>query len=212
MDTLNNFHCETHGYHSVVMKRTCLVAYTDWIDLKSNLQGNMPRMFGFEPSLFRGGMYRRHKESFNQDIHYRRGCRISKQEAGKYVFLLIDKTHALQHARCSSTTVGQPISLYYGWSTKPARYDRIADSNHSLTRQIATNWRSFNHCQWTTVLHQWTIPVCNNPMEIDLVILVAKGEALHDQSSVQEIDDLSKQKRHVKSGEVLRHAGSTNFV
>ncbi|KAG8319842.1 hypothetical protein J6590_083092 [Homalodisca vitripennis] len=42
---------------------------------------------------------------------------------------------------------------------------------------------------------------CNNPMEIDLVILVAKGEALHDQSSVQEIDDLSKQKRHVKSGE-----------
>ncbi|KAG8289013.1 hypothetical protein J6590_007769 [Homalodisca vitripennis] len=53
---------------------------------------------------------------------------------------------------------------------------------------------------------------CNNPMEIDLVILVAKGEALHDQSSVQEIDDLSKQKRHVKSGEVLRHAGSTNFV
>ncbi|KAG8331491.1 hypothetical protein J6590_041105 [Homalodisca vitripennis] len=45
-------------------------------------------------------------------------------------------------------------------------------------------------------------------MEIDLVILVAKGEALHDQSSVQEIDDLSKQKRHVKSGEVLRHAGS----
>ncbi|KAG8331420.1 hypothetical protein J6590_042187 [Homalodisca vitripennis] len=38
-------------------------------------------------------------------------------------------------------------------------------------------------------------------MEIDLVILVAKGEALHDQSSVQEIDDLSKQKRHVKSGE-----------
>ncbi|KAG8281255.1 hypothetical protein J6590_062868 [Homalodisca vitripennis] len=53
---------------------------------------------------------------------------------------------------------------------------------------------------------------CNNPMETDLVILVAKGEALHDQSSVQEIDDLSKQKRHVKSGEVLRHAGSTNFV
>ncbi|KAG8266951.1 hypothetical protein J6590_061091 [Homalodisca vitripennis] len=53
---------------------------------------------------------------------------------------------------------------------------------------------------------------CNNPMEIDLVILVAKGEALHDQSSVQEIDDLSKQKQHVKSGEVLRHAGSTNFV
>ncbi|KAG8240522.1 hypothetical protein J6590_106657 [Homalodisca vitripennis] len=45
-------------------------------------------------------------------------------------------------------------------------------------------------------------------MEIDLVILVAKGEALHDQSSVQEIDDLSKQKRHVKSGEVLRHAGT----
>ncbi|KAG8293886.1 hypothetical protein J6590_007552 [Homalodisca vitripennis] len=45
-------------------------------------------------------------------------------------------------------------------------------------------------------------------MEIDLVILVAKGEALHDQSSVQEIDDLSKQKRHVKSGEVLRHAGN----
>ncbi|KAG8249563.1 hypothetical protein J6590_017547 [Homalodisca vitripennis] len=33
-------------------------------------------------------------------------------------------------------------------------------------------------------------------MEIDLVILVAKGEALHDQSSVQEIDDLSKQKRY----------------
>ncbi|KAG8288246.1 hypothetical protein J6590_021010 [Homalodisca vitripennis] len=56
------------------------------------------------------------------------------------------------------------------------------------------------------------ISLCNNPMEIDLVILVAKGEALHDQSSVQEIDDLSKQKRHVKSGEVLRHAGSTNFV
>ncbi|KAG8330286.1 hypothetical protein J6590_066952 [Homalodisca vitripennis] len=53
---------------------------------------------------------------------------------------------------------------------------------------------------------------CNNPLEIDLVILVAKGEALHDQSSVQEIDDLSKQKRHVKSGEVLRRAGSTNFV
>ncbi|KAG8294974.1 hypothetical protein J6590_090971, partial [Homalodisca vitripennis] len=46
-----------------------------------------------------------------------------------------------------------------------------------------------------------TILRCNNPMEIDLVILVAKGEALHDQSSVQEIDDLSKQKRHVKSGE-----------
>ncbi|KAG8273753.1 hypothetical protein J6590_014389 [Homalodisca vitripennis] len=45
-------------------------------------------------------------------------------------------------------------------------------------------------------------------MEIDLVILVAKGEALHDQSSVQEIDDFSKQKRHVKSGEVLRHAGN----
>ncbi|KAG8263470.1 S-adenosyl-L-methionine-dependent tRNA 4-demethylwyosine synthase [Homalodisca vitripennis] len=44
--------------------------------------------------------------------------------------------------------------------------------------------------------------ISNNPMEIDLVILVAKGEALHDQSSVQEIDDLSKQKRHVKSGEV----------
>ncbi|KAG8254040.1 enhancer of mRNA decapping [Homalodisca vitripennis] len=51
---------------------------------------------------------------------------------------------------------------------------------------------------------------CNNPMEIDLVIVVAKGEALHDQSSVQEIDDLSKQKRHVKSGEVLRHAGIIN--
>ncbi|KAG8261479.1 hypothetical protein J6590_071456 [Homalodisca vitripennis] len=51
---------------------------------------------------------------------------------------------------------------------------------------------------------------CNNPMEIDLVILVAK--ALHDQSSVKEIDDLSKQKRHVKSGEVFRRAGSTNFV
>ncbi|KAG8314433.1 hypothetical protein J6590_092755 [Homalodisca vitripennis] len=28
-------------------------------------------------------------------------------------------------------------------------------------------------------------------MEIDLEILVAKGEALHDQSSVQEIDDLN---------------------
>ncbi|KAG8273561.1 hypothetical protein J6590_016883 [Homalodisca vitripennis] len=49
-------------------------------------------------------------------------------------------------------------------------------------------------------------------MEIDLVILVAKGEALHDQSSVQEIDDLSKQKRHVKSGEVLRHAGILKYT
>ncbi|KAG8289584.1 hypothetical protein J6590_101563, partial [Homalodisca vitripennis] len=53
---------------------------------------------------------------------------------------------------------------------------------------------------------------CNNPMEIDLVILVAKGEALHDQSSVQEIDDLSKQKRHVKSGEKGNNESSRRDV
>ncbi|KAG8280426.1 hypothetical protein J6590_082407 [Homalodisca vitripennis] len=48
-------------------------------------------------------------------------------------------------------------------------------------------------------------------MEIDLVILVAKGEVLHDQSSVQEIDDLSKQKRHVKNGEVLRPSAQLRY-
>ncbi|KAG8285790.1 Ankyrin repeat and MYND domain-containing protein 2 [Homalodisca vitripennis] len=110
-------------------------------------------------------------------------------------------------AKCRQVEREKPSDPVEAFARKVLRSVRGREYTERFIRDCV---REFPHRECTIFRQMYT--GCNNPMEIDLVILVAKGEALHDQSSVQEIDDLSKQKRHVKSGEVLRHAGSTNLV